>query len=134
MNQNQLVMTNGRLDNSKTDILDLYTRKRMTKSGEQRTLIDYILVNHGQYRHCVSHENVWRHNGTRKVKTDHCLSILTTQNTICANVTIEKHQARTTGTRRHNIRRIFNKYIIFTDEEVRKEYQRVCKISMSEWK
>ena len=45
MNQNQLVMTNGRLDNSQTDMLDLYTRKRMTTAGEQRTLIYTLNTN-----------------------------------------------------------------------------------------
>ena len=125
-------MTNGRIDNSHTNLDRLYTRRRTTKNKEQRTLIDYILVNHAMYRRCVTHENVWRHNGSNKIRTDHCLSILTTRSATCEGETPTDHLDRITGTRKQT-RRIFDKYIIFTDEATRKEYQQACKTQMQKW-
>jgi len=95
INHNELVMTNGRIDGSHAQPDDVYTRRRQTRSGEQRTLIDYILVNHTMYHHCIRHENIWSHNGKGKIKTDHCLSILTTQNTLRqTDSTAPDHQSR----------------------------------------
>jgi hypothetical protein len=100
INHNELVMTNGRIDESRARPDDVYTRRRQTRSGEQRTLIDYILVNHTMYHHCIGQENIWRrHNGKGKIKTDHCLSILTTQNTLRqTDSAVPDHQSRGDGT------------------------------------
>jgi hypothetical protein len=135
-----LVMTNGRKDGSRTSPSALLTYVNSAHRPPHKSLIDYVLLPPDLYCICASHQNIFHHNHT--IKTSHAL--------VC--VALKEYRKHLPGgpppaagvdpapaphaprrDHKQEVKKVFDKYALQMDDEIRIGFTEASDHSLSVW-